>query len=125
MAGLPDWFVKEANAAERERAGTARRRPGPNDTIQFGGIGLGGSKGGYQQGLNDTRNAASKQGCKVIAVCDVDRTHLDEGAAKFGADTAKYHDFRELLARKDIDAVVIGTPDHWHVQIAIAALRAG
>jgi predicted dehydrogenase len=125
VAGLPEWFARESVAAERARIADTPRRIGPNDTIQFGAIGVGGSKGGYRQGLNDTHAAASKQGCKVIAVCDLDKTHCEEGAASFGADTARIHDFRELLSRKDIDAVVIGTPDHWHVQVAVTALRAG
>jgi len=124
-AGLPLWFAGEASAHAQEMAGARTRKVAANENIQFGAIGVGGSRGGYSQGLNDTRGAASKQGCKVIAICDIDQQHLNEGAAAFGSDTAKYGDFRELLARRDIDAVVIGTPDHWHIPIAIAALRAG
>jgi len=124
-AGLPEWFAQEASAAVRERDADAPRRVGPNDQINIGAIGVGGSRGGFRQGLNDTRWAASKPGCKVVAVCDVDGLHRDEGAAVFGSDCAKYNDFRDLLARKDIDAVVIGTPDHWHALIAIAAMKAG
>src|SRR5262249_48435567 len=48
-----------------------------------------------------------------------------EAASRFGPGCAQYNDFRELLARRDIDAVVIGTPDHWHTLIALAAMRAG
>jgi predicted dehydrogenase len=122
-AGLPKWFVEEAEAAELVQAGK-RRKIGPNDTIQIACIGPGGSKGGFRQGLNDTAWLASKQGVKVMAVCDVDRTHRDEASAKFGS-CDRYDDFREVIARKDIDAVVIGTPDHWHGIIAAAAMRAG
>ncbi|MCL4369024.1 MAG: Gfo/Idh/MocA family oxidoreductase [Actinobacteria bacterium] len=125
VAGLPDWFAQEAQAAQAERISASSRRIGPNDKISIGCIGPGGSKGGYRQGLNDTLNAAGHPGTQVVAVCDVDRTHLDEAAARFGPDCKKYHDFRELLARKDIDAVVIGTPDHWHSYIAIAAMKSG
>jgi predicted dehydrogenase len=124
-AGLPEWFANEAAAAARERDAGEPRHIGPNDQINIGAIGLGGSRGGFQQGLGDTRAAASKPGCKVVAVCDVDGLHRDEGAAVFGADCAKYNDFRDLLAHDDIDAVVIGTPDHWHAVIAIAAMKAG
>ena len=55
----------------------------------------------------------------------MDEQHLNEAANEFGPDCAKYKDFRELLARRDIDAVVIGTPDHWHAYQCIAAMKAG
>ncbi len=125
LAGLPAWYARDVVAAEKERNANSPRRIGPNDTIQVAGIGLGGSRGGFRQGLGDTHAAAGQRGVKVIAVCDVDQLHLDEGAASFGPDTAKSKDFRDILARKDIDAVVIGVPDHWHSYIAIAAMNAG
>jgi predicted dehydrogenase len=124
-AGLPEWFATEAHAAEREAVAGRDRRYGPNDQINIAVIGPGGSKGGFRQGLGDTRGIASHPGVKCIAVCDLDRQHREEAAAIFGPDTAKYHDFRDVLNRKDIDAVVIGTPDHWHAIIASAAMRAG
>lgn len=125
VAGLPAWAIKDAHAGELARVDAMPRRIGPNDTIQVGVIGPGGSKGGFRQGLGDTRGIASKPGVKCIAVCDLDDVHRDEAAAVFGPDTKKYHDFRELLANKEIDAVVIGTPDHWHTTIAVAAMKAG
>jgi len=125
LTGLPEWFTKEARAAALERAGSAQRQFGPNDQINVGVIGPGGSKGGFRQGLGVARSMSRRPGVKVIAVCDVDQTHCDEAAQVFGPETAKYRDFRELLARKDIDAVVIGTPDHWHAIIAVAAMKAG
>ncbi len=125
LAGLPAWFAKEAEAAETERVLQTPRRIGANDAIHIGVIGPGGSKGGFRQGLGDTRGIASKPGVKCIAVCDLDDQHRDEAANIFGPDTKKYHDYRELLANKEIDAVVIGTPDHWHTTIANAAMNAG
>ena len=125
LAGLPQWFGKETKAAELEQDSSKRRKIGANDQINIAVIGPGGSRGGFRQGLGDTRGCASHPGVKVIAACDVDRLHLDEAAAAFGPDCRKYADFRELLACKDIDAVVIGTPDHWHAYIAIAAMKAG
>jgi len=73
---------------------------------------------------------------RIVAVCDVDTTRREHGVARVNAayssragveskGCAGYNDFRDLLARKDIDAVVIATPDHWHAFIAIAAVRAG
>ncbi|TAN36893.1 MAG: Gfo/Idh/MocA family oxidoreductase [Verrucomicrobia bacterium] len=70
------------------------------------------------------------QDTRVLAVCDVDtnrRTLAKQQVDKFygNSDCAAYNDFRELLARNDIDAVAIATPDHWHALITLAALRAG
>jgi len=67
---------------------------------------------------------------QVIAVCDVDTNHCNKARdmvnAKYGnQDCACYNDFREIIARDDIDAVMISTPDHWHVPISIAAAKAG
>jgi predicted dehydrogenase len=69
-------------------------------------------------------------GDKVVAVCDVDAKHRAAAKAAIDAkvgntDCAQYGDFREVLARDDIDAVVIATPDHWHVPAALAAVKAG
>ena len=125
VAGLPEWFTKDAIAAEREKDSKLPKKFGPNDQINIGAIGVGGRKGGYRQGLGDTQRVGGQHGVKVVAICDLDQTHLDDAVNSFGPDTAKFHDFRELLARKDIDAVVIGTPDHWHVLVALAALKAG
>ena len=67
---------------------------------------------------------------QIVAVCDVDTNHRNKARdmvnAKYGnQDCACYNDFREIIARDDIDAVMISTPDHWHVPISIAAAKAG
>ena len=67
---------------------------------------------------------ASKLG-RMIAVCDVDVIHAAEFNAKFDNKLAMYGDYRQLLEREKPEIVTIGTPDHWHVPIAIAALQAG
>ena len=121
--GLPTWFAQEEAIAALETP--QRKKLGPNDRIQVAGIGLGGSRGGYRQGLNDTRAAASQPNCKVVAVCDVDQVHLDEAVKAFGPDTKGYAYYRMLLERPDIDVVVIGSPDHWHATMAIDAMKAG
>jgi predicted dehydrogenase len=126
LAALPDWFTREARAQEAAAQAAQPRRIGPNDTIQIGAIGLGGSTpGSFRQGLSDTRAVAGQRGTKVVALCDVDARHLAEAKVNHFNDAKTYLDFRELLARPDIDAVVIGTPDHWHGVMAVAALRAG
>lgn len=65
---------------------------------------------------------------KLLALCDVDRGHLDQRMRDAGGEAAGikgYHDFRELIARDDIDIVHIATPPHWHAYMAVAAARAG
>ncbi len=124
-AGMPAWAVREAEANADAQVSVNRRRIGANDMIQVGVIGPGGSKGGYRQGRGVAQRMAGKPGVKVVAVCDVDDQHLEEAADTFGPGTAKFHDFRELLARPDTDAVVIGAPDHWHAVMSVLAMRAG
>ncbi|MCH8979288.1 MAG: Gfo/Idh/MocA family oxidoreductase [Armatimonadetes bacterium] len=125
MASLPLWFAKEATAAEAEVAFRRPKRFGPNDTLNFAVIGPGGSKGGFRQGLGVSRYIHSQEGAHFVAACDVDGLHRQEAADTFGEDTRQYADYREMLAKEDLDAVVIGTPDHWHSAISIAAMDAG
>jgi predicted dehydrogenase len=102
----------------------------PSKRVTLGCIGMGKQMKGHLGGF------IGRDDVEVLAVCDVDTTRRE--AAKKRVDdayTAKtdktyrgctaYTDFREVLARKDIDAVVIATPDHWHAFIAIAAVKAG
>src|SRR6185503_8242910 len=103
----------------------------PSNRITIGCIGLG------MEGMHkDLRNMLAQDDTQVLAVCDVDRSRLAQGAqmvqsryAKSSSNgeykgVASYGDFRDLLARNDIDAVVVATPDHWHVPISILAVRA-
>ena len=92
----------------------------PSNRITMGSIGVGGQGSGNMRGFN------GQPGCQVIAVCDVDTEHRQKAAKRIGLDAkACYNDFRDLIARDDIDAVSIATPDHWHVPTSIAAVRAG
>lgn len=96
----------------------------PSNKITLGCIGVG------WQGGGNLSNFLAQDDCQVVAICDVDEAHLKEAVdkvnAKYGNQDCKgYKDFRELLARKDIDAVCISTPDHWHSIPAIAAANAG
>ena len=96
----------------------------PSNTITVGCIGV-----GWQGGAN-LDSLLALDDCRVVAVCDVDEKHLSEAINKvnsrYGTKGCKgYVDFRELIARDDIDAVAISTPDHWHSVQAIAAAKAG
>ena len=109
-------------------------RPAPSDTLQFGCIGVG------RQGQGDMQELIYRgleTGARVIAVCDADSHRLEDAqwlaeriyTLETGKDASKsvkaYRDFRELLARKDIDGVLIVTPDFWHGAMGIAAVNAG
>jgi len=86
-------------------------------------IGVGGSRGAYSQGGHIARRAAGLG--TMIAVCDVDDIHTDEFNKAFDGKLRRYRDYRELIEKEKPEVVTIGTPDHWHVPISIAALRAG
>ena len=90
-----------------------------NDRIQIALIGAGG------QGQGDTKVAAQVPGVKVVAVADCYDGRLDHCKEIWGADLFTTRDYKEILARKDIDAVIIGTPDHWHKQVSVDAMKAG
>ena len=111
-------------------AGAAPATKGPNDRITLGFIGTG------TQGRGLLNNFLATPDTQVLAVCDVDTARRDhhrkiadefysaKGNKEYQGCTG-YKDFQELLARKDIDAVVIAVPDHWHAFVAIAACKAG
>lgn len=87
-------------------------------------IGVGGSRGRYNRGGAIGGGAAKF--AQMVAVCDVDDVHAKEFSEKHtGGKATTYRDYREMLEKEKPDVVTIGTPDHWHVPIAIAALRAG
>ena len=103
----------------------------PNERINLGFIGLGTQGRGLMGGF------LGQPGTQVVAVCDVDTTRREDAKKrvenyyknKGATDTSKgcqaYGDFRELLARPDVDGVVIATPDHWHAPLTIATAKAG
>lgn len=97
--------------------------PKSNDKPTMAAIGVGGSRGAFSQGTGIAMRAS--QFGRMVAVCDVDVIHAAEFNNKFDNKLAMYGDYRRLLEREKPDIVTIGTPDHWHVPIAIAALEAG
>ncbi len=90
-----------------------------NDNINIALIGGGG------MGTQDALTALKVPGIKLIAVCDLYDGRLKEAKERWGADLFTTRSYKEILNRKDVDAVIIGTPDHWHQQISIDAMRAG
>jgi predicted dehydrogenase len=90
-----------------------------NDHIQIALIGAG------IQGQGDTKVALQVPGVKLLAVADCYNGRLAHSKELWGDDLFTTRDYQEILARKDIDAVIIGTPDHWHKQAAVDAMKAG
>ncbi len=105
-AGTPYWITSRVRAQEAK-----------NERPLLGAIGLGG------QGTHDARRASGHG--DIVAACDVQRQHAERARQQFFNKAEIYEDYRKLLDRKDIEAVTIGTPDHWHTEIALAALDAG
>jgi predicted dehydrogenase len=89
----------------------------PSEILTKAVIGVGGMGQNHLAEINPTS--------KLLAICDVDANHLAAGLKKSGPDVKGYRDFREVLARKDIDIVHIPTPPHWHALISIAVAKAG
>jgi predicted dehydrogenase len=97
---------------------------GANDRIVMGCIGMGG------QGRGDMNGFMGFRDVRVVAVCDVVDEHLNQSKnmvdRRYGNQDCKaYKDFRDVVARDDIDVIFIGTPDHWHAIISIAAMKCG
>jgi predicted dehydrogenase len=94
----------------------------PSNKITLGAIGWG------MQGPGDTQAFLAEEDCQVVAACDLDKNHLQSAVDTINGhyqnkDCTAYHDYRELLARPDLDAVMIAIPDHWHALVATEAAR--
>jgi predicted dehydrogenase len=114
--GLPLWFVERELALGQEPAKTVAS---PNARPAIALIGCGG------MGTGDAKDA--RRFGDIVAVCDVDQQNLDRAVKEFtneGKAPAAFTDFRKLLERGDINAVINGTPDHWHSLINIGAAKA-
>ncbi len=103
-------------------ANAQKKRISPNDKLQIGVIGCNG------MGWSDTYSLLKMKDVDLVAICDVDDNVVKRRAkdyAKMRSNTPKtYTDYRELLNNREVDAVVIGTPDHWHCKIMIDAVNA-
>jgi predicted dehydrogenase len=91
----------------------------PNDRIQVALIGAGG------MGSGDLESALKQTGVQAVAVSDIYDGRLVRAKERWSKDLFTTRDYREVLARPDVDAVIIATPDHWHAQISMDAMNAG
>jgi predicted dehydrogenase len=94
----------------------------PSERITMGVVGWG------MMGPGNTDAFLAQKDCQVIAACDLDKNHLQQALDKINGtyknqDCKPYHDYREMMARKDIDAVMLAVPDHWHALVAIEAAK--
>jgi myo-inositol 2-dehydrogenase / D-chiro-inositol 1-dehydrogenase len=138
-AGLPLWYAKETVAFAQQNPASARPAAA-NDRLHIGAIGTGTNRTrrtGNQtlhgeRGYAIMHDAMRQTGVQVIAVADCDlpnalfaATSVRTASQGGSRDCQIYEDYRRLLENRNIDAVTIGTPDHWHATVAIAAMRAG
>jgi len=99
-------------------------RSAPSNRITLGLIGVG------SMGLRHVKGFLQEDDCQIVAICDVDAKRREAAAGEVNKHygntvCAQYSDFRELLARKDVDALCISVPDHWHGVISTMGVRAG
>lgn len=116
-------FIKATAAGSALAASHSAFAQDGSNKLRLASIGVGGSRGRYNRGGSIARGAAKH--AEMIAVCDVDDKHAEEFNQAFGGKLNTYRDYREMLRVEKPDVVTIGTPDHWHVPIAIAALESG
>ncbi len=98
---------------------SARANASATDKIGLGIIGCGG------KGQQLWKNFLSRADVNPVAVCDVYQPFVDKGVAMSGGKARPYRDFRKLLDDKEVDVVIVATPDHWHALQTVAACRAG
>ena len=117
-------FLKRTAAVAAGCLAASSRVLGANERITMAGIGMGG------RGRDDLGGFLGSPGVQVVASCDVVAAHADLAKGMIdrrykNTDCRTYADFRDVLARPEIDAVLIATPDHWHALIACEAMRNG
>lgn len=126
-AGLPAWYARQLLAAEAEGTG---RMTSANDRLTMGVVGIG-SPQSRSLGVVDASRPSVQSGQLTFTHgCDVDAGHRERATAQmqkrgFKDFKASSRDYRELINNKSLDCLLIATPDHWHAQVAIDAMKAG
>src|SRR5579862_4364912 len=112
-------FTKTLVMAGATTALGAARAAGANERVRLGCIGLG------NRGDQVLDAFLKHPETEIVGVCDLSQAYMDSAAKKAGTAPKQYKDYRQLLDQKDIDAVVIATPDHWHALQTVHACEAG
>lgn len=107
------------SAAVTLAAASYGRVLGANDRVRLGFIGVG------NRGDQVLDGFLVHKDCEVVAVCDIHQPYVEFACKKAGGSPKPYHDYRQVLNQKDVDAAVINTPDHWHCLQTIEACQAG
>jgi predicted dehydrogenase len=120
-AGAAGAAFSLAGSAFAKGSKASGRVLGANDRIQVAAIGVGG-RGTYVSNVF-AKVGAENNSCQVVAVCDVYQKRVNKAKERHKCDGTL--DYREIIARKDVDAVIVATPDHWHAKIALEAMDSG
>jgi predicted dehydrogenase len=115
-------FTRTTLAAGTASVATAlcdARVYGANDRVRVGFIGLG------NRGDQVLSAFLGHKDCEIVAICDIHSPYMDYAAERIGGTVERFHDYRKLLDRKDLDAVAVVTPDHWHALQMIHACQSG
>jgi predicted dehydrogenase len=112
-------FAEETTSSGFYQSITRQAGFSANDQINIALIGAGG------MGVQDTLTGLKVPGSKLVAVCDLYDGRLKEAQGRWGSELYTTRSYKEILARPDVDAVIVATPDHWHQQISIEAMKAG
>ncbi|HEY7425046.1 MAG TPA: Gfo/Idh/MocA family oxidoreductase [Gemmataceae bacterium] len=126
-AGLPAWYARQVLAAE---ANEAAKKASANDCLTMGVVGIGSPQSRSLGVVNASNPSIKSKQLTYVVGCDVDGRHRDRATNEmrkkgFKDFEASYKDYRELLNHKGLDCVLVATPDHWHAQVAIDAMKAG
>ena len=112
-------LLKTVAGASLMSAASLRRVLGANDRVRVGLIGHG------LIGTRHLQDFKAQPDVEIVAVSELAEERMQAAAAAAGTNPARYKDFRKLLDRKDVDAVVVATPDHWHALMTMLACAAG
>ncbi len=126
-AGLPTWYARQLLAAYEEGGA---KKTAANDRLTMGIVGVGSPQSRSLQVVGESKPCVDSGQLTFTLGCDVDaahRKHATEVMQKRGFKDfeAKTKDFRDLVGNKSLDCLLIATPDHWHAQVAIEAMKAG
>jgi len=117
--GSTTFMLSAASLASYAAEEAIEKKISANDKLRIAAIGMG------IMGYNDVSTALKVPGVELVAVCDLYKGRLERAKEIYGKDIFTTQDYREILERKDIDAVIVATSDHWHSRISIDAMNKG